>query len=228
MTESGRYLAKARESLASAEADFRARRYNSAANRSYYAAFQAAVAGLVWTGVRARGDDWSHRFVIDRYSVTLIRRKKLLPSRYRRVLDDLFDARVNADYSAGGVSRHSTQRGVGSASEIVAAVARMTEQKRTREASADYGSRKMTEADEYRKKAAGFIQEIEDTILSTYPDCAFEVFERTPKDYRMIVKSDSCDQIDIQDLLDGRKSDILVDHDIWIVLLVRRKEERAA
>ena len=44
MTEAERYLAKASESLASARADNRARRYNAAANRAHYAAFQDAGA----------------------------------------------------------------------------------------------------------------------------------------------------------------------------------------
>lgn len=44
------FLLKARESLASAEADLKAGRFNSAANRAYYAAFQAAVAMLVEHG----------------------------------------------------------------------------------------------------------------------------------------------------------------------------------
>ena len=86
----------------------------------------------------------------------------------------------------------------------------------------------MTTAAEYRKKAAELIGELKDTILAAYPDCTFDVYERTPKDYRVIARCDSCDQLDVQDLLDGRKSDILLDEDIWIVLLVQPQQEKAA
>ena len=63
MTEVERYLRKARESLASAAADVRAKRHNSAANRSYYAAFQAAVAALIHAGIQRPAATWQHRFV---------------------------------------------------------------------------------------------------------------------------------------------------------------------
>jgi uncharacterized protein (UPF0332 family) len=48
--EGAAFLAKAQESLASAEADFAAGRLNRCANRSHYACFQAAVAALVGVG----------------------------------------------------------------------------------------------------------------------------------------------------------------------------------
>lgn len=228
MNEAERYLTKARESLTSAEADLAAGRYNSVANRAYYAAFQATVAALVQMGVHARGNDWSHRFVMDRFSVTLVKRRKLLPSRYKGVLDDLFDVRVNADYATVNVSRRLARLGAKTAREIVDAVEEFTGSRRVSEKEAEYVSREKTSAREYRKKAAGFIQEIKDTILSAYPDSTFELYERTPKDYRMIVRGSFEDQLDIQDLLDGRKSDILVEHDIWIVLLAHPREEQAA
>jgi uncharacterized protein (UPF0332 family) len=41
------YLAKASESLLTAESEFVNGRYNSCANRCYYACFQAAIAALL-------------------------------------------------------------------------------------------------------------------------------------------------------------------------------------
>ncbi|MEO8457072.1 MAG: HEPN domain-containing protein [Chloroflexota bacterium] len=76
-TEHERYLRKARESLASAQADVRARRSNSAANRAYYAAFQAAVAALIQHDIRPTGN-WEHEFVANRFSGKLVWRMNII------------------------------------------------------------------------------------------------------------------------------------------------------
>lgn len=78
-----------------------------------------------------------------------------------------------------------------------------------------------------RAKAKKLIEEVQQTILREYPGCDFEAIERTPKDYRLIVRGGPRDLVDIHDLLDGRTSDILVDHDIWIVILTKGKREAA-
>jgi HEPN domain-containing protein len=49
------YLTKAEESLRGAESEFTQGRYNNAANRCYYASFQAAVAALHHVSVAPRG-----------------------------------------------------------------------------------------------------------------------------------------------------------------------------
>jgi HEPN domain len=49
------YLTKAEESLRGAESEFAQGRYNNAANRCYYACFQAAVAALHHASVAPRG-----------------------------------------------------------------------------------------------------------------------------------------------------------------------------
>jgi uncharacterized protein (UPF0332 family) len=56
------YLAKASESLLTAESEYANGRYNSCANRCYYACFQAAIAALLGEGIRPAGQ-WSHEFV---------------------------------------------------------------------------------------------------------------------------------------------------------------------
>src|SRR5215471_6913893 len=65
------YLAKAAESLQTAESEFANGRYNSCANRCYYACFQAAIAALLAEGIRARGQ-WSHEFVQGQFVGVLI------------------------------------------------------------------------------------------------------------------------------------------------------------
>lgn len=101
-TEAERYLRKAQESLASAKADVRARRYNSAANRAYYACFQAAVAALIHADVRpaaraGRQPDWDHKFVSSQFAGKLIWRRKLYPAEFRSALITLFELRLVAD-----------------------------------------------------------------------------------------------------------------------------------
>jgi len=59
------FLAKAEESLASADDDFAKERFNSCARGAYYAAFQAAVAALIHEAILPR-DKWEHEFVQSR------------------------------------------------------------------------------------------------------------------------------------------------------------------
>jgi uncharacterized protein (UPF0332 family) len=46
------YDAKAKESLETAESEYMSGRYNSCANRCYYACFQMAIAALLDEGIR--------------------------------------------------------------------------------------------------------------------------------------------------------------------------------
>ena len=117
--EAEAFLRKARESLASAEADVRAGRFNSAANRTYYAAFQASVALLIENGIRPRGDAWDHRFVISQVSGKLIRRRELLTAAFGGALDRLLKTRLIADYRSSSVSRRTGETYVGVAKELV-------------------------------------------------------------------------------------------------------------
>ena len=121
--EAEAFLRKARESLASAEADVRAGRANSAANRAYYAAFQASVALLIESGIRPRGDAWEHRFVISQVSGKLIRRRKVLPAELRGKLDQLLKLRLVADYRLASVSSGDAQQALRGARQVVEAIA---------------------------------------------------------------------------------------------------------
>lgn len=91
------YLAKAAESLATAEAEFRARRYNSCANRCYYAAFQAAIGALLDAGIRGTSDEWPHKFVRSSFAGQLINRRRRYPPAHRSTLNDLQHLRNRAD-----------------------------------------------------------------------------------------------------------------------------------
>ena len=91
------YLAKAAESLQTAESEFANGRYNSCANRCYYACFQAAIAALLAEGIRARGQ-WSHEFVQGQFVGVLINQRHLYETQLRRILSDNQNVRDKADY----------------------------------------------------------------------------------------------------------------------------------
>jgi uncharacterized protein (UPF0332 family) len=91
------YLAKAAESLQTAESEFANGRYNSCANRCYYACFQAAIAALLREGIRPRGQ-WNHAFVQAQLVGVLINQRKRYDRELRRVLADNQSLRDQADY----------------------------------------------------------------------------------------------------------------------------------
>lgn len=81
------YLAKARESLLSAESDFMGGRYNSCANRCYYACLQAEIGALLLEGIQPDGQ-WGHRFVRAQFAGHLINRRKRYAPIFRSTLTD--------------------------------------------------------------------------------------------------------------------------------------------
>ena len=91
------YLAKATESLLSAESEFVNGRYNSCANRCYYACFQAAIAALLGEGIHPAGQ-WNHQFVQAQFVGILINQRKRYDAQLRRVLADNQSLRDKADY----------------------------------------------------------------------------------------------------------------------------------
>jgi uncharacterized protein (UPF0332 family) len=115
------YLAKAAESLDSAESDYVHGRYNSCANRSYYACFQAAVAALIQEGILPYGD-WGHDFVHGRFVGQLIDRRKRFLSDLRRTLPDNQKIRDQADYRSDRVSETQAIRSLRRARAFVDAV----------------------------------------------------------------------------------------------------------
>jgi uncharacterized protein (UPF0332 family) len=122
--EAQTYLTKAVESLTSAQIDFAAARYNSCANRAYYACFQAAIAALLAVGIRPaspRGE-WSHEFVQSQFNGLLISRRKLYRAALRRVLRDTMAVREKADYTPASVSARVANRVLQTAQDFVRAI----------------------------------------------------------------------------------------------------------
>lgn len=116
------YLLKAERSLLGAEGEYVAERYENAANRSYYACFQAAIAGLRRYGIRPSADQWGHDFVQSRFVGQLVNRRHRYPPSLRTVLTDLRVLRQRADYETDLISRVEAARGLRKARAFVAAV----------------------------------------------------------------------------------------------------------
>jgi len=115
------YLAKAEESLRTAESEFANGRYNSCANRCYYACFQSAIAALLAEGIRASGQ-WSHEFVQGQFVGRLINQRHLYETQLRRVLSDNQTVRDKADYRPELVTATQASRALQRTRTFVAAI----------------------------------------------------------------------------------------------------------
>ncbi len=102
------YLTKSQESMAGANSELLAKRFNNAVNRAYYAVFQAAIAALLNANVpvynEAKKSVASHQAIQDQFA-GLIVRKKLYPARLADVLYHLLNERSIADYQPTTLSQ---------------------------------------------------------------------------------------------------------------------------
>jgi uncharacterized protein (UPF0332 family) len=123
-TEIAGFLAKAEESLTTAESEFVNGRYNSCANRAYYACFQGAVAALMRAGVRPRDPrgQWGHDVVQAQFAGELVGRRHRYPAELRTTLDRLFTLRQTADYRSDPVTETEASRAVRRARAFVHAI----------------------------------------------------------------------------------------------------------
>lgn len=110
-------MLRAMESLKAAELCLNASLVNSAANRAYYAMFQAAQAALEDTGlVRS---EWTHRGLHSTFNRDLITQRKLYPRVLRDYLTSALAVRQAADYGEAGVSAKIARRQVRRAAQFV-------------------------------------------------------------------------------------------------------------
>jgi uncharacterized protein (UPF0332 family) len=214
-TESERYLRKAHESLASAEAELEAGRHNSAANRAYYAAFQAAVAALIYWQVRAPGTEWQHRFVQAEFAVRLINRRKVFSADLRSSLEHLFKLRIKADYESIDVPAKSSTRAVGRAHAFVSALHGKINQATAGEPQAEYNVTMQTAARDPLDLVEGFKSRIRDV----YSDVDFKVIQRAERDFTIKVYGDYEDMDEVVEILGNAPTDALTEHDAWIVVI---------
>jgi len=118
------FLAKAQESLAGADSELLSRRFNNAANRTYYACVHAAISALLDAGAATpgRSGEWGHDFVQARFAGELIARRKLYSSDLRDILGMTMRLRHKADYQDDGVSEVQASRAVRRAHALVEAI----------------------------------------------------------------------------------------------------------
>jgi uncharacterized protein (UPF0332 family) len=115
------FLAKAAENLLAAESEFVNGRYNSCANRCYYACFQAAVAALLREGIQPPGH-WDHSFVQAQFVGLLINRRKRYDATLRPTLADNQSLRDKADYRPGFVTPAEARRALRRCRNFVEAI----------------------------------------------------------------------------------------------------------
>lgn len=112
-----KFIDKARANLSAAQLCFENDLMDAAANRAYYAAFQAAVAALAREGIKK--DPLDHKWVQAQFSQKLIKRKKIFPRRFRSYLLESQSIRNTADYEADHVTRSDTKGQIQRAREII-------------------------------------------------------------------------------------------------------------
>ncbi|MGH2616104.1 MAG: HEPN domain-containing protein [Thermomicrobiales bacterium] len=120
------YLAKAVESLQTAESEFANGRYNCCANRCHYACFQAAIAALMCEGIQPRGR-WTHESVQAQFAGQLINRRKRFSAGLGHVLPDNQTLRVEADYRPKHVTDTQAGRALRKARMFVNAIQQRSE-----------------------------------------------------------------------------------------------------
>jgi uncharacterized protein (UPF0332 family) len=117
------YLVKAEQCLAGAQLAVDHGQYNNAANRAYYAAFQAAIAVLAAAGVIPPTPRyWSHDFVLREYCRRAVPRGAAFLPGSASALKALQDERLKADYETELLGRASGERALALARQFLAAV----------------------------------------------------------------------------------------------------------
>jgi len=97
------FLNKAEENLTAAQVCFDNGLFNACANRTYYAALQAAISALAHRGIKR--DKIDHGQVQADFSGELINRRKIYPAKLKSYLPDIQFVRNQADYSGENVSK---------------------------------------------------------------------------------------------------------------------------
>ena len=122
------FFTRAQESLVGAVSEIANERYNNAANRSYYACFQAAIFALSRANIRPTGDksQWTHAMVQSQFTGTLINRRKSYPAGLQDTLLHLARLRIAADYEHTPVTGTQAARALRWAQIVVATIVGIT------------------------------------------------------------------------------------------------------
>jgi uncharacterized protein (UPF0332 family) len=101
---------RAKASLRAAELCLEHDLSDSAANRAYFAAFQAAICALESQGVNRK--EWTHKGVHSDFVQRFVRRRKVVPASFASALPNLMRLRHSGDYQQVGVSQRAAERAV--------------------------------------------------------------------------------------------------------------------
>jgi uncharacterized protein (UPF0332 family) len=106
------------------ESEFAQGRFNNAANRCYYACFQAAVVALHHAGLAPRGGrtEWGHALVQAEFVRRLIHRRRLYSTSLRQVLGRNLTLRHTADYAPDLVTQTQAARALQRTQDFLAAI----------------------------------------------------------------------------------------------------------
>lgn len=115
------YLKKAEVNLVLARYCLENGYYDASANRSYYAAFQAAIAALAVVGIATSKPE--HKWTQSTFNGELIKRRKIYPNRLSSYLVDMIEVRIRADYSDEPISKKTASRQFSKAEDFVTSVA---------------------------------------------------------------------------------------------------------
>jgi hypothetical protein len=132
-----------------------------------------------------------------------------------RVLPELFETRIDADYRLVNVGSDEAGQATRRASVLVSEVASAMESRTLRETRARYGGEVKTKV----KRPEDLLEEHKATILAHYPDVDFRVKRRGDRDFTLEVYGDYPNMWEVRQCLGDMTIDALVDHDVWIVVL---------
>ena len=115
------YFIKSKENFQAAQICFDNGLYNASVNRSYYAAYQAAIMALYMAGCKDKDEkyDNKHKWVQATFNGELIHRRKIYPSHLKDYLVDMHYERINSDYKTILVSKKTALRQLKYAKEFI-------------------------------------------------------------------------------------------------------------
>ena len=117
------YLAKAKNSLGTAQRAYAQRDFDSCASRAYFAVLQAEIAALIKL-TEFRQEQWGHERVQAEFNRRLIQARKVFPASLRSTHDDLMGRRHTADYTDQHVSARLAEQCLRRADEMLTAIER--------------------------------------------------------------------------------------------------------
>jgi uncharacterized protein (UPF0332 family) len=107
------------QNLRAAELLAEAGLFDAAANRSYYAVFDAAFVACLHFGLTVEPD---HAKVLSAFCRELVSRRKIFPAHLKKMLYDVQTVRIQADYGSPSVSRQTAKTSIKTAQTILSTI----------------------------------------------------------------------------------------------------------